>query len=186
METYISILRGINVSGQKKIQMADLKALYEELKFKNIITYIQSGNVIFKAEKKLSCTELSKKIEKKIFDKYNFEVPVIIRTVAEMKKVITTNPFLRKKGIDTERLYVTFLAEAAMKADLEKIEKLEFNPEKFIIIGKEVYLHCPNGYGRTKLNNNFFENKLNVTATTRNWNTVNRLVEMGEGCELMI
>ncbi|MCL5992285.1 MAG: DUF1697 domain-containing protein [Bacteroidetes bacterium] len=181
METYISILRGINVSGQKKIQMADLKALYEELKLKEVITYIQSGNVIFKAEKKLSGTELSKRIEKKIFEKYNFDVPVIIRTISEMKKVLSVNPFLKQKGIDIESLYVTFLAETPMKADLEKIVKLDYTPDKFIIIGKEVYLHCPNGYGRTKLNNNFFENKLKVAATTRNWNTVNKLVEMGDG-----
>lgn len=179
METYISILRGINVSGQKKIKMADLKALYEELKFKDVITYIQSGNVIFKVDKKISCTELSGKIEKKIYENYQFDVPVIIRTIAEMKKVLSGNPFQKQKGIDFERLYVTFLADEPKKVELEKVEKLDFTPEKFNIIGKEVYLYCPNGYGRTKLNNNFFENKLKVVATTRNWNTVNKLVEMG-------
>ncbi|TAL67153.1 MAG: DUF1697 domain-containing protein [Bacteroidetes bacterium] len=178
METYISILRGINVSGQKKIQMADLKVLYEELKFKDVITYIQSGNVIFKTDKKLSSTEIVKKIEKKIFEKFKFDVPVIIRTIADMKKVQTVNPFIKQKGIDIERLYVTFLAELPKKTELEKIGTLDFSPEKFLIIGKEIYLHCPNGYGRTKLNNNFFENKLKVVATTRNWNTVNKLVEI--------
>jgi uncharacterized protein (DUF1697 family) len=181
METYISILRGINVSGQKKIKMSDLKAMYEELKFKDVISYIQSGNVIFKADKKLSSIDLSKKIEKKISEKYKFDVPVIIRTIAEMKKVLTVNPFLRQKGIDIERLYVTFLADTAKKVELEKIEKLDYSPEKFIIIGRVVYLYCPIGYGKTKLSNNFFENKLKVTATTRNWNTVNKLVEMGDG-----
>jgi uncharacterized protein (DUF1697 family) len=184
METYISILRGINVSGQKKIKMADLKQLYEELKFKDVITYIQSGNVIFKTDKKLTDTELTKRIEKKIFEKYQFEVTVIIRTIKEMEKVQKSNPFLKLKGIDTERLYVTFLDEIPMKENIERINQVDFSPEKFIITGREVYLHCPNGYGRTKLNNNFFENKLKITATTRNWNTVNKLVEMGEGIEI--
>ena len=79
MQTFISILRGINVSGQKKILMAELKVLYESLKFKDVITYIQSGNVLFKSNEKLSDIEFATKIEKAIYKKYGFEVPVIIR-----------------------------------------------------------------------------------------------------------
>ncbi len=111
METFISILRGINVSGHKKIQMTELKALYEELKFKEIITYIQSGNVIFKANKNASNQNLSKRIEKKINEKYNFIVPVIIRTVGEIENILSVNPFTNKSNIDTEKLHITFLAE---------------------------------------------------------------------------
>lgn len=97
-----------------------------------------------------------------------------------MKKVMASNPFLKQKGTDIERLFVTFLADTPNKTEKDKIEKLDYSPDNFIMNGKEIYLYCPNGYGRTKLNNNFFENKLKVTATTRNWNTVNKLVEMGE------
>lgn len=173
----ISILRGINVGGNRKVPMVELKALYEELKFKNIVTYIQSGNVIFEANGS-DLKDLPKKIEQKIFSKYKFTVPVIIRTAAEMQSVINKNPFLKQKCIDVDKLHVTFLAEAPNGDNLNKIKGLSYEPDKYAIVSKEVYLYCPNGYGNTKLNNNFFENKLKVTATTRNWRTVNELLKI--------
>lgn len=178
MQTYISILRGINVSGQKKILMSDLKALYEDLKFKDVITYIQSGNVIFKTAEKLSDKNLSEKIEKAIFKKYNFLVPVIIRRINEIKNVIKANPFLKNKNINTEKLHVTFLAEAPEKIYLEAIKKYDFTPDEYIISGTAIFLHIPESYGNTKLSNNFFESKLKVSATTRNWKTINKLAEL--------
>jgi uncharacterized protein (DUF1697 family) len=177
MQTYISILRAINV-GHRKILMTDLKALYEELKLKEVITYIQSGNVIFKTDKKIADQSLAKKIEQAITKKYHFDVPVIIRTVDEMKKTITANPFLKQRGINLEKMHVTFLAENPEPANVKNIENLDYTPDKFIIMGKEIYLYCPNGYGITKLSNGFFENKLKVTATTRNWKTVNTLATL--------
>jgi uncharacterized protein (DUF1697 family) len=177
MKTFISILRGINVSGQRKIQMTDLKALYEALKFTNVITYIQSGNVIFKS-KSASDQKLAKRIEDAIYERYNFNVPVIIRTVEEMEHAISVNPFLKQSKIDIEKLHITFLAEIPEQENVESIRNINYSPDKFIIIDKEVYLYCPNGYGITKLSNNFFEQKLKIKATTRNWRTVNKLFEM--------
>jgi uncharacterized protein (DUF1697 family) len=179
MEIYISILRGINVSGQKKIQMTDLKKLYEDLKFKNVTTYIQSGNVIFKTNNQFD-EALAKKIEDAINVKYNFHVPVIIRTVEEMKNTIAINPLKKESNINEEKLHVTFLERVPDKTKVESVEDLDYSPDKFIIIGEEVFLYCPNGYGNTKLNNNFFENKLKVSATTRNWRTVNKLAEIAD------
>lgn len=179
METYISILRGINVSGHKKIQMDDLKALFENLKFKTVTTYIQSGNVIFKASKQRD-EVLAKKIEEAIYSKYNFEVPAIIRSVQEMRNIIAVNPLLKESNIDAEKLHVTFLEEVPDKTKVDSIKSSGYSPDKFIIIGKEIFLYCPNGYGITKLSNNFFENKLKVSATTRNWKTVNKLLELAE------
>jgi uncharacterized protein (DUF1697 family) len=178
MQTFISILRGINVSGQKKILMADLKSLYENLNFGDVNTYIQSGNVSFKTNEKLSDKQLAEKIEKAIYKKYNFQVPVVIRNGEELKKIISSNPFLKDKNIDVKKLHVTFLSDTPVKTNVESIEGIDFSPDKFIINGKEIYLHIPESYGETKLSNNFFEKKLNVTATTRNWNTVNKLLEM--------
>jgi uncharacterized protein (DUF1697 family) len=178
LKVFISILRGINVSGQKKILMSDLKVLYEKLGFKNVTTYIQSGNVIFKSNEKLADTELAKKIEKTIYQKYDFEVPLIIRSEEEMKKTISSNPFLKEKNSDAKRLYVTFLSEIPDKENVESITNIDFSPDKFIIIGKEIYLCVANGYGETKISNTFFEKKLKVKATTRNWNTVNKLSDM--------
>ncbi len=179
MKTFISILRGINVSGQKKILMTDLKALYESLEFKDVITYIQSGNVIFETSLELSNQELTKKIEQAIYKNYNFHVPVIIRSVEEIKNIISVNPFLKEKEINTEKLHVTFLAEIPNETSLESIKTFDYPPDKFIIIDKEVFLHCPDNYGETKLSNKFFENKLKVLATTRNWKTINKLLEIG-------
>jgi len=179
MQTYISILRGINVSGQKKIQMTDLKMLYEDLKFKNVTTYIQSGNIIFEANKQRD-EALAKKIENAINEKYHFHVPVIIRSIEEMKNTLVVNPLLKEPNIVIEKLHVTFLEELPDKAKVDNIKDIDYSPDKFIIIGKEIFLYCPNGYGITKLSNNFFENKLRVNATTSNWKTLNKLVEMAD------
>jgi len=180
MQTFISILRGINVSGQKKILMAELKALYESLQFTDVNTYIQSGNVIFKSNEKLSDIEFAIKIEKALYKKYGFEVPVIIRSKDEIRKVISANPFLKEKNMDEKRLYVTFLSEMPAKENTEITKSLDFSPDIFFIIGKEVYLCVSSGYGETKLSNNFFEKKLKVNATTRNWNTVQKLLQLAK------
>lgn len=180
MQTFISILRGINVSGQRKILMADLKTLYESLKFKEIKTYIQSGNVVFKSDSKISDIQLARKIEKAIFTKYNFEVPVIIRTKEELEKIVSQNPFVKEKNIDLKKLHVTFLSESPANEKVELVKEINFLPDRFAIKGKEIYLHIPGSYGETKLSNKFFEDKFKVSATTRNWNTVNKLFEMAQ------
>jgi uncharacterized protein (DUF1697 family) len=176
MQTFISILRGINVSGQKKILMNDLKSLYESF-FKDVNTYIQSGNVAFKSSE-TNDLKIAKKIEAAIFKKYNFHVPVIVRSACEMKKIVSSNPFLKDKNIDVKKLHVTFLSETPSEENVKSIENVDFSQDQFIISGKEIYLHIPESYGKTKLSNQFFEKKLKVTATTRNWNTVVKLMEM--------
>jgi uncharacterized protein (DUF1697 family) len=183
METIISILRGINVGGQNKIPMVELKALYEKAGFKNVTTYIQSGNVVFSAEKK-ELNSLPDKIQQIIFKKYGFNVPVIVRTVDEMESVVKSNPMLKIKGIDIEKLHVTFLSAYPSEQALEKIKTYDYRPDEFIIVEREIFIYCPNGYGNTKISNTFFENKLKVTATTRNWRTVNELLKMGSEARL--
>jgi uncharacterized protein (DUF1697 family) len=174
MTTYISILRGINVGGQRKILMADLKTLYENLGFKEVVTYIQSGNVIFKTENLMDCIDLTQKIEKVIAENYPFTVPVLVRTQTEWHNVLISNPFLNDNAFDLEKLYVTFLDSLPNEVLLDKIKNLDFAPEQFIILSKQVYLYTSD-YGNTKLSNNFFEKKLKVRATTRNWKTVQQL-----------
>ncbi len=177
MTTYICILRGINVSGKNKILMQDLKALFESMNFKNVKTYIQSGNVVFDAK---SAKNLETIIQKKIKEQYGFDVPIIIRTVDEITSILTQNPYLNQKNIELDKLHITFLSETPTKENLSKINTYNFEPDVFEIIGNEVYLHCPNGYGNTKLSNTFFEYKLKVTATTRNWKTVNEIAKLCE------
>jgi uncharacterized protein (DUF1697 family) len=180
MQTYIAILRGINVGAQKKVLMADLKDMLNKFKLKDVVTYIQSGNVVFKSDEKLSNEEFAEKIEKAIEKKFKFEVPVIVRNADELKKLIATNPFAKNKKNDPLKLHVTFLSEIPKKELLDELKKLNDPRDEFEIIGKEVFLHCPINYGETKLSNSFFEKKLKVTATTRNWKTVNTLLEMAK------
>jgi len=178
MKTYISILRGINVSGHKKILMADLKALFEQIGFENVVTYIQSGNVVFKSKNEFSIKELSSKVETAIFETYQFEVPVLILTPEELKSIVENNPFFKVDGFDSERVYFTFLADKPDNEKVEIVSKLTFFPDEFIIHDKSVYIYCPVSYGKSKLNNNFFENKLKIKATTRNWKTTVQLLEL--------
>lgn len=177
MTTYISLLRGINVSGQKKILMSDLKFLYEELGFSDIVTYIQSGNVIFKSSLKTTATKLAKQIEDKIKENYGFDVPVIIRTQNDLQNIINKNPF---KDNLIESLYVTFLSNQPNTNYIEKLENVNFLPDKFELIDKEIYLSVLS-YGNTKLSNSFFESKLKVTTTTRNLKTIMKLIELVNG-----
>ena len=175
---YVSILRGINVSGQKIIKMADLKSLYENLGFGNVVTYIQSGNVIFETDNKTTA-DIKSTIEKAIERKYKFTVPAIIRTNKELKKVIDQCPFgdidFNKDGT---KVLVTFLATKPEKNKVNKIKRFVVAPEDLVVSGKEIYLYCPNGYGKSKLSNTFLENKLDIEATTRNIKSVLKLHDL--------
>jgi uncharacterized protein (DUF1697 family) len=179
MNSYIALLRGINVSGQKKIQMKDLSELFALLGFENIVTYIQSGNVVFTSKLKTP-VKIAEVIEKGITKKFGFDVPVLVLEKNELQNVITHNPFIKVKGIDENRLHVTFLSGVPPKENLNKITSIEGGTDKLVITGKEIYLFCPKGYGRTKYTNSVIENKLKVKATTRNWKTVNTLLKLTE------
>lgn len=174
MVVFISMLRGINVSGQKKIKMNELKALYESLGFHQVLTYIQSGNIIFYSS--ISDTsEIKELITTQIEKKYGYTVDVILRTQEELEKIVKNSPFSKK---DLSKVLVTFLSEDKSDYPYEELSFAKKSEEEFQIQGKEIHLYLPYGSGRTKLNNNFFEKKLNVTATTRNWRTINKILEM--------
>ncbi len=175
---YISILRGINVSGQKNIKMGDLKSLYESLDFQNVMTYIQSGNVIFDASKN-NKNDLKTKLEEAIEEKYNFHVPVEIRTNREIGDILNNCPFSSVDLLEYDtKVLVTFLSSKPSAVRASDIQKYVIAPEKLVLRGKEVYLYCPNGYGKSKLSNIFLEHKLEVEATTRNWKSVHKLYEL--------
>lgn len=177
MSTYVSILRGINVTGNRMIKMADLRTMYESLGFENVKTYLQSGNVIFDTSTKTS-EKLAEQIESKIMEVFGHDVPIIILKNEDLDKAIKNNPFIKRNEVNIERLYITFLANQPEKQNIEKTLTYNYPPDEFVIKDYLVYLYCPVSYGNSKLNNNFFENKLKVTATTRNWKTVNELYKL--------
>ena len=174
MGAYVAMLRGVNVGGKNKIKMPDLQALFVALGHQDVVTYIQSGNVVFKGP-----AAQASAIEKRIKRDLGLDIAVVLRTKAELAKVIAANPFVRA-GADLAKLHVTFLAE---KADADLVYRLERHcspTEEFDVRGREVYLHCPDGLGRTKLTNAFQVRRPEITATTRNWNTVNKLLELAD------
>ena len=177
MPTYISILRGINVSGQRKIKMVDLQKLLVNIGLQKVETYIQSGNVVFQSNN-LDTTKLSQTISKQIKNDYGFEVPVLVFSSNDIKKVIDNNPFTKNIKKNPAFMHVTFLANEPMELSTSVFEQQKHEDEEIAFGYKVIYLYCPNGYGKTKLSNNFIESKLKTPATTRNWKTVNVLSGM--------
>ncbi len=173
MATYIALLRGINVGGNI-LKMDRLRELCAKLGAKNPRTYVQSGNVVFEAAG--SASQWESKLEKKLAGESRLPVSVIVRTAAEMSSVLASNPFLKEKGIDTARLAVSFLQHAAEKTALAALAALEIGSERFHCAGKEIYLHCPDGFADSKLY--MLDKVLKQKTTTRNWNTVTKLCEM--------
>ena len=180
MNKKIAILRGINVGGKRKILMADLRGLFEDMGFTNIVTYIQSGNVIFNSGTKMTDIEIGDKIKKAIFDKYGFDVPTIVRSAKEIEQSVKNNPFYKKDVSDINHLCLTFLGEKPTEENRLKTETYNYEPDKFIIKEKDVFIYIEEKYHQTKLSNNFFEKKLKVAATTRNWKTVLKLLELSK------
>ena len=177
MNLFICLLRGINVSGKNKIKMDLLRQLFIETGFVGVQTYIQSGNVIFQSNLK-NTLEISSLISEKIMEMFGFSVPILVLTVEELRNGLKNNPLITDLTKDYAFFHLTFLSAVPEKANIEKIlEKLYF-PDEFEWNGNVIYLYCPAGYGNTKLTNTFFENKLSVTATTRNWKTANELMKL--------
>ncbi len=160
--------------------MAHLRELFESLGFSDISTYIQSGNVIFQTSGALNQRAISEKIEEAILKEFGFEVPVILRTAEELQSTVDGNPFYNISNPEIDRLHLTFLKEPPPPENLEKISNFDFNPDKFAISGREVFVYCSGKYSDSKLSNKFFENKLGTGATTRNWKTVLKLKELTE------
>jgi len=183
METYIALLRGINVSGQKKIKMVDLKVMFENIGFNSVITYIQSGNVIFESNK-MDTKEISDTIENGIRAHFGYDVPVFIIAPKTLLMIYNNNPYtylIEQEKLEGKKMYFTLLSGRPDISKVTEISKFCSEGEDFTITDKAVYFYAANGYGKTKLNNNFFEKKLNCTATTRNLKTVMKLLELSKG-----
>jgi uncharacterized protein (DUF1697 family) len=175
---FVAMLRAVNVGG-KQIKMPALAALFRDLGYADVVTYIQSGNVVFTAAAKTPAA-LEHTIEQAIARELGLDVRTLVRTKSELARVLRANPFLATRA-DPSKLHVTFLAAKPAAALARAAGEFDAGADEFRVVGREVYVHCPNGYGRTKINNTFFEKRLQAVATTRNWNTVNQLAELVQG-----
>jgi uncharacterized protein (DUF1697 family) len=166
------------MAGHYPLKMTDLSALYKASGFNDAETYIQSGNVVFTCDENLSVIGAVKKIEESLLEKFGYNVPVMIRTVDGLKKIAKSNPFIQEEKFDPSKCVAILLYEDATEDQILKMKGIDYPPDKFEIIGSEVFVYCPNGFGRSKLYTNFFEKKMGVTGTARNWRTIVSILEL--------
>lgn len=174
MHTYIAFLRGINVGGHKKVPMAQLRELLGKKGLKNVQTYIQSGNVIFQS-KETNNNILEGKIQKAILGQFGFDVPVLVISPIELKKVYDDCPFPEAQKTNS---YFMFLYDIPDQDLVKEISGISYPNETFVITKVAIYFHCSKGYGKAKFSNNFFEKKLKITATARNYKTIVKLLSL--------
>jgi uncharacterized protein (DUF1697 family) len=155
--------------------MASLRELVEKVGAKDVRTYVQSGNVVLRS--RIAAPKLERMLAKAIRRELGLDVAVLVRTASQLSKITEGNLFL-ERGADPSKLHVVFLASAPDQEGVRRLREGSFGPDELHVRGEEVYLHCPGGYGRSKLSNAFLEKQLTVPATTRNWKTVTALAEL--------
>ena len=177
MTACVSLFRGINVGGNRIVPMNELKSLHEALGFRHVVTYIQSGNVVFSSDE-TDPARLARQIEESFAQKFGFRSQVIVRTSAELEEIIASNPFQNQPEKEPKWILVLFLATRPEDTTLEDLKKSYSGPEEIYLTGQELYVYYSEGVGRSKLTLPLIEKKLKTVGTGRNWNTVLRLREM--------
>lgn len=177
MPTYTALLRGINVGGQKKIKMADLKVMLLNIGFEDVVTYIQSGNIVFKSDDN-NLKELEEKIKKGIEDTFGFDVFVLVKTKKEIAAILKECAYTNVEDIEAKSVYYVLLQNEPEQGFIANLVQEDYPNELFSISKNCVYLNCLNGAGKAKLTNNVIERKLKVSATTRNHRTMLKLLEL--------
>jgi uncharacterized protein (DUF1697 family) len=172
MATYIGLLKGVNVGGNNKVPMVELRTLFESLGYGDVRTFIQSGNIVFASD----AAPVSRDLERAIEACFAIRITVVLRTSVELRKIIRHNPFDVR---DKSKLMVGFMAEAPSKSDVIRLEHERFTVEQFRVLGPNLYFLFPDGMARTKLPD-YLHRQLKVPFTVRNWNTVNKLLDMSE------
>lgn len=175
---FAALLRGINVGGKNRLPMSDLKRIFADAGCQDVRTYIQSGNVVFRADEKLA-NRIPATVAQSITDRHGLRVPVVLRSIDELRALTGSNPFIAI-GKDPARVHVAFLADEPDKSKVAALDPDRSPPDELIARGSEIFLFCPNGMARTKLTNTYFDSKLETTSTVRNWRTVLKLLELAE------
>jgi len=178
MNTYIALLRGINVGGRNKLPMGELVEVLTTLGLQNVQTYIQSGNVVFESGM-IDPAALSERISLAINVSHGFTPQVFLLKVDELADAIASTPFPEAE-YDTRPLHLFFLATTPESPALQALESVRRVTERFELKGNVFYLHAPDGIGRSKLAERV-EKTLGVAVTARNWRSVCRILDLGEG-----
>ncbi|MGA7239400.1 MAG: DUF1697 domain-containing protein [Bryobacteraceae bacterium] len=182
MPVYIALLRGVNLLSHNRIKMDVLRSVCESIKLRDVQTYIQSGNIVFRT-KETNTAKLTARIERAIEAEFGCRPAVILRTTSQWKDAIARNPFASRSGIEPNKLLVHFLAGDPGDEAREKVRAIPPAAEELHIFERELYIHFPNGMARPKLSMPAIERALKVTGSGRNWNSVMKLLEMAERLE---
>jgi uncharacterized protein (DUF1697 family) len=172
---YVALLRGINVGGKNKVPMGALREVFAALGHEDVVSYIQSGNVVFTSAAKEA--KISSDLAAAIKQEFGLPVPVIVRSRGELARVTKSNPYL-KAATGPSQLHVTFLAVKPTAAAIKQLDPDRGAPDEFTVKGREIFMYLPHGMGRSKLTIDYFEKRLGTLATARNWNTVNKLLDL--------
>jgi uncharacterized protein (DUF1697 family) len=183
MSIIISLLRGINVGGNKKIKMADLRDLYTALGFKTVKTLLQSGNAVFETDI-TELPQIKQTIEDGIQATFGFDVQIILRTPTELKTIVANAPFTDEQLNDPAKISIVYMDVIPEDEAVDDLRDSNTGNEEIYAKGHELYIFYANGKGKSKLNNTRIERKLKVTATARNWNTTNKILKLVGGFEM--
>jgi uncharacterized protein (DUF1697 family) len=182
MGVIICMLRGVNVGGHNLIKMEALRALCESIKLRDAQTYVQSGNVVFRSDER-DLVKLATRLEKALEKTFGFRPAVILRSTSGLRDVVARNPFATRQDVEPNKLLVTFLPADPGEAARELVRQMRIEPEELRISGQELYIHFPNGMGRSKLPFAAIDRALKMSGTARNWNSVTKLLAMAEALE---
>jgi uncharacterized protein (DUF1697 family) len=182
MAIIVSMLRGVNLGPHNRVKMEDLRTLYASLKLREPQTYVQSGNVIFRTDE-WDLIKLAKRLEVAIEKKFGFRTDVVLRSSAELRDVVARNPFAKRRGIEPNKLLVTFLTSDPSEEARVMVRAIKCAPDELFIEGREAYIYFPNGLGRPTLSWSMIPKTLKVSGTGRNWNSVTKMLELAERME---
>ncbi|HEV2737817.1 MAG TPA: DUF1697 domain-containing protein [Candidatus Elarobacter sp.] len=179
MSVWIALIRGINVGGHVMVAMADLRAFFGALGFRDARTLLQSGNVVFSGTAQTDA-ELEVRLEKEAAKRLGLRTSFLVRSAAEWADVVARNPFPNEAQRDPSRLHVMFLKSAPAAPAVEALQAAVTGPEVVRAGARHLYITYPDGAGRSKLTGALIEKKLGTTGTARNWNTVLKLAALAE------
>ncbi len=172
---WVALLRGINVGGRNTVPMAELRRLFEENGCNSVSSFIQSGNVLFTNDAP-DRFALARQLEQAVAETFGVSSPIVLRTSAELGRVAGSHPF----GADTSKTNVAFLGNDPRPEDVRSLRSVDVAPDRYEVVGSDVFLHYPNGVHGARLSGALLERYLGVTATTRNWRTVTCLAELAD------